>query len=135
MQKCCSKLFASIHLTVQLFSADAKTRSRRLRLAVGGGVGGQQVQSPDRVNVEVLLQLQRSNQDADGVARLLFQLPTNAGGSSVMLGNACCSGKRNRLGFRFPLTTPRMFSVISFSCCNTLNLRWAQITLSDSHVN
>lgn len=110
---------------MQLVCADAKPRSRRLRLSVGSGVSGQQVQSPDRVDVEILLQLQSSFQDADGVARLLFQLQTPR----------LSAGKRNGivhanelyiisdLCVRTPLTTPRIFSVISFSCCKTLNLR------------
>lgn len=126
---------ASINLAVQLVGADAKPCSRRLRLSVGGGICGKQVQSPDGVNVEVLLQLQRSFQDTDGVARLLFQLQTSAGRTNetvVMLEIV----RAEELDFisdlceRTPLTTPRMFSVISFSCCKTLNLWWTQINRS-----
>ena len=65
---------ASTNLTVQLVGTDAQPRSRGLRRSVGCSVGGQQVQSPHRVHVEVFLQLQGSFQDADGVSRLLFQL-------------------------------------------------------------
>lgn len=131
----CSITSASTNLTVQLVCADAKPRSRRLRLSVGSGVSGQQVQSPDRVDVEILLQLQSSFQDADGVARLLFQLQTPR----------LSAGKRNgivhanelyiisNLCLRTPLTTPRIFSVISFSCCKTLNLR-GDTNQSLSHV-
>lgn len=61
-------------LTVQLICADAQPCSRGLRLSVGSSVSSQQIQSPQGVDVEVLLQLQSSLQHADGVRRLLFQL-------------------------------------------------------------
>lgn len=129
---------ASINLAVQLVGADAKPCSRRLRLSVGGGVCGKQVQSPDGVNVEVLLELQRSFQDTDGVARLLFQLQTSAGRTNetvVMLEIVFVQAEElhliSDLCDRTSLTTPRMFSVISFSCCKTLNLWWTQINRSE----
>lgn len=108
---------------MQLVGADAEPSSGRLRLSVGGGVCSQQVQSPDGVNVEVLLQLQSSFQDTDGVARLLFQLQTNAGRTNKIVVMLETVVQAKELDFiSDPLTTPRMFSVISFSCCKTLNL-------------
>lgn len=64
----------STDLTVQLVRADAQPGGGGLRLPVGGAVGRQQVQSPQRVDVEVFLQLHSSFQHADGVGRLLLQL-------------------------------------------------------------
>lgn len=63
-------------LTVQLIGTDKKPCSRGLRLSVGSSISSQQIQSPQGVNVEVLLQLQSSFQDTDGVSRLLLQLRT-----------------------------------------------------------
>jgi len=61
-------------LTVQLVGADAKPRGGGLGFSVGSSISSQQVQSPQGVNVEVLLQPQSSFQHADGVGCLLLQL-------------------------------------------------------------
>lgn len=67
----------STNLTVQLLCTDAKPRGWRLCLPICSSISGQQVQSPDRVNVEIFFQLQSSFQDSDGVVRLFFQLQTS----------------------------------------------------------